>query len=564
MSSLYNLEPQPTAKVILHTTSGPLLLSLFASQTPLASRNFLQHCLDGYYTGSIFHRLVPGFIIQGGDPTGTGSGGESAHAAPFHGRPFEDEFHSRLKFNRRGLLGMANTGKDDNGSQFFLTLAVTKELEGKHTLFGRVEGDTIFNLVKMGEADLVEGEGSERPMYPTRITGAEVLVNPFEDMVAQVRRLDVSGFKEKGGEVKKKGGKRKPAKGLLSFGDEEPADDAAPTIVKPKFNSKLVEGDEDEVSTKPVKRAAQDAAPERPRKRRASPTPSPSPPPVSRAAPSTTAKHTSRPPSPQTSPEPETKPSPETEDKPTGPTPLERTQAQIAELKRSLQRNVAPAPTESTTKKSALEAMIPSTATRGRRRRPAAGTSTGTSGLGGAVSRDEQRALDSFNAFRKRLDAVPAAPVGIARVEGDGNDGGATNGGGNVPGEGEHMNGATPPPPLLPHASKDNDKDNDADASADADEATLCDLHFVPNCQSCRRWDQDDAAEMEMQRERDEDDEADPGWLAHRLTFEKDRLGKDLEWKRQNERELVVIDPREREREIVGRRRGKERGMGRV
>ncbi|KAK5241420.1 Peptidyl-prolyl isomerase cwc27, partial [Cryomyces antarcticus] len=112
MSALYNLEPQPTAKVLLETTAGDILLELFAKQTPLASRNFLQLCLDGYYDNTIFHRLVPGFVIQGGDPTGTGSGGESS----FDGEPFADEFHSRLKFNRRGLLGMANTGKsDDNG-----------------------------------------------------------------------------------------------------------------------------------------------------------------------------------------------------------------------------------------------------------------------------------------------------------------------------------------------------------------------------------------------------------------------------------------------------------------
>ena len=76
MSSIYNLEPQPTASVILHTTSGDLSVELFAKQTPLTSRNFLQHCLDGYYDNTVFHRLVPGFIIQGGDPTGTGNGGE--------------------------------------------------------------------------------------------------------------------------------------------------------------------------------------------------------------------------------------------------------------------------------------------------------------------------------------------------------------------------------------------------------------------------------------------------------------------------------------------------------
>jgi peptidyl-prolyl cis-trans isomerase SDCCAG10 len=184
MASLYNLEPQPTAKVILQTTAGDIALELFGKQAPLATRNFLQHCLDGYYNNTIFHRLVPNFIIQGGDPTGTGSGGISALD---NGEPFEDEFHSRLKFNRRGLLGMANEGKDSNGSQFFITLGSTPELQGKHTMFGRIEGETIYNLMKMAEVEMTEEEGSERPMYPTKVTGSEILVNPFEGMEARVR-----------------------------------------------------------------------------------------------------------------------------------------------------------------------------------------------------------------------------------------------------------------------------------------------------------------------------------------------------------------------------------------
>jgi len=206
MSSVYNLEPQPTASCILHTTSGDISLELWAQQTPLTCRNFLQHCLDGYYNDTIFHRLVPNFIIQGGDPTNTGVGGESIYDggaldepreehgiwpqeerkgknAGKHGVGFKDEFHSRLKFNRRGLVGMANEGPDSNGSQFFLTLGDTPELQGKNTLFGRVAGETIYNVSKMAEAE-VDGE---RPIYPTKITSCEVLINPFKDMVATIR-----------------------------------------------------------------------------------------------------------------------------------------------------------------------------------------------------------------------------------------------------------------------------------------------------------------------------------------------------------------------------------------
>ncbi|CAI6333754.1 unnamed protein product [Periconia digitata] len=242
MSVKYNLEPPPTAKVILHTTFGDLELELFAKQTPITSRNFLQLCLDGYYDNTVFHRLVKGFILQGGDPTGTGQGGESS----YNGDPFADEFNSRLKYTRRGLLGMANTGKkDDNGSQFFFTLASTPELEGRNTLFGRVAGDTIFNLLKMADAELAEGS-DERPMYPTRITGAEIIINPFEDMV---KRNNVQLSTE--AEVKKpKKSKRKAGKALLSFaGDEGDEGDVAPVNKKAKYNTKLVSAGDQLLST---------------------------------------------------------------------------------------------------------------------------------------------------------------------------------------------------------------------------------------------------------------------------------------------------------------------------
>lgn len=82
----------------------------------MAAKNFLQHCMNGYYNNIIFHRMIPGFMIQGGDPTGTGTGGES-----IYGSSFKDEVHQRLRFNRRGIVAMANSGKDTNGSQFFIT-----------------------------------------------------------------------------------------------------------------------------------------------------------------------------------------------------------------------------------------------------------------------------------------------------------------------------------------------------------------------------------------------------------------------------------------------------------
>lgn len=503
MSSVYNLEPQPTAKVILHTTAGDLALELFAKQTPLASRNFLQLCLDGYYDNCIFHRLVPGFIIQGGDPTGTGSGGESS----FDGEPFADEVHSRLKFNRRGLLGMANTGKkDDNGSQFFLTLAATPDLTGRNTMFGRIEGDTIYNLMKMGEADLTEEEGSERPLYPTKITGAEIIVNPFDDMVKRVQTAQPRAQEKKG----PKKAKRKAAKQLLSFGgDEGDEGDAAPVVKKPKFNTKLVSaGHEDgaELKSTPVARPIEPKAPEPIRK--PSPQKSPSPPPKPKSS------ETAPPPRRSTrSPSVSSESEPEQVNKMSSL--LERTNAQIAELKASMKRNTGPTTKEAPKKKSALEAMIPETSTRGRKRR----------GVGATDSRADQQTLELFNAFKSKLESAPKEDASAAKPE-------------------------------RSEIAREKEVPNE---EVEDTEAILCDLHFIPNCQSCRDWEAPDSNAIN-------NDDNDAGWMNHALSFEKDRLGKDLEWKRKNEEELVVIDPREKEKEIVGdkkARRHKDGNAGR-
>ncbi|KAK8179647.1 cyclophilin-like domain-containing protein [Phyllosticta citribraziliensis] len=496
MSSVYNLEPQPTAKVILHTTAGDIALELFAKQTPVTSRNFLQLCLDGYYDNTIFHRLVPGFIIQGGDPTGTGSGGESS----YDGEPFADEFHSRLKFNRRGLLGMANTGqKDDNGSQFFMTLGATPDLTGKNTMFGRVEGDTIYNLMKMGEADLTEEEGSERPLYPTKIINTEIVVNFFDDMVKRVQIAQPVAQEKKG----PKKTKRKAAKQLLSFGGDE-GDDAgfAPVVKKPKFNPKLVSAEDD---TKAIGDKGNAKAPEpKPPKpaRKPSPSPPSASPPPKPSAPVQPPRRSSRSPSSSGS---------ESEDETAQKvnSALERTNAEIAALKASMKRTTN-APKEAPKKKSALEALIPETATRGRKRR----------GGGASDPRSDQRALDILSAFRSKLASAPKESV-LERDE-----------------------------------KKDEPPEQKSSANGDADEdpeATLCDLHFIPNCQSCKAWDAPGAAQ-------EDEDANDVGWMNHALSFEKDRLGKDLEWKRKNDEELVVIDPREKVKEIVGEKKGKRDG----
>ena len=117
----------------LHTSHGDLKVRLYWEQTPLASKNFLALCASSYYDNTVFHRNIPGFMIQGGDPTNTGTGGAS-----IYGKPFVDECLADLKHSQRGVLSMANSGPNTNASQFFLTYGKQSHLNGKYTVFGRV------------------------------------------------------------------------------------------------------------------------------------------------------------------------------------------------------------------------------------------------------------------------------------------------------------------------------------------------------------------------------------------------------------------------------------------
>ena len=117
----------------IETNMGTIEVELFASQTPKTVNNFVGLAEKNYYDGVIFHRVIPNFMIQGGDPTGTGMGGES-----IYGKRFEDEIVPSLRHTGPGILSMANAGPGTNGSQFFITLAATNWLDGKHTVFGKV------------------------------------------------------------------------------------------------------------------------------------------------------------------------------------------------------------------------------------------------------------------------------------------------------------------------------------------------------------------------------------------------------------------------------------------
>ncbi|XP_059062506.1 spliceosome-associated protein CWC27 homolog isoform X2 [Achroia grisella] len=231
MSNIYIQEPPALGKVLLKTSAGDIDIELWTKEAPKACRNFIQLCMEGYYNGTIFHRVVPGFIVQGGDPNGDGTGGESVYGAPF-----KDEFHSRLRFNRRGLVAMANAGKDDNGSQFFFTLAATPELQNKHTIFGKVTGETIYNVLKLSEG-LIGPD--DRPEHPQKITSTAVLINPFTDIVPRVIETSVEEA------PKKKKKERQGIKnfGLLSFGEEaeEEEGEAQEYRGKPKSTHDLLE-----------------------------------------------------------------------------------------------------------------------------------------------------------------------------------------------------------------------------------------------------------------------------------------------------------------------------------
>ena len=127
----------------IKTSMGDIRIELFPDEAPKTVENFVELAKKGYYNGVIFHRVIENFMIQGGDPTGTGRGGESVW-----GGKFKDEFSPKLTFDKAGLLAMANAGPGTNGSQFFITLAPTTWLNNHHTIFGKVvNGIDVVNAI---------------------------------------------------------------------------------------------------------------------------------------------------------------------------------------------------------------------------------------------------------------------------------------------------------------------------------------------------------------------------------------------------------------------------------
>ena len=131
-------------KITLKTDKGDLAITLYADDTPVTCASFLNLAKRGYYDGIAFHRVIANFMIQGGDPTGTGAGGP--------GYKFEDECLASLKHDRPGILSMANAGPGTNGSQFFITHGPTPHLDGKHTVFGHVtSGQDVVDSIAQGD-----------------------------------------------------------------------------------------------------------------------------------------------------------------------------------------------------------------------------------------------------------------------------------------------------------------------------------------------------------------------------------------------------------------------------
>lgn len=157
--------------VTLHTSLGDVKIEIFCEQVPKTANNFLALCASNYYDGTIFHRNIKGFMIQGGDPTGTGKGGKSVYESG----KFEDEIVSSLKHSKRGIVSMANSGPNTNGSQFFITYKAHGHLNGKYTVFGHVI-DGLDTLDRMERVPTGQGD---TPLEDIQLNSVTIHANPL-------------------------------------------------------------------------------------------------------------------------------------------------------------------------------------------------------------------------------------------------------------------------------------------------------------------------------------------------------------------------------------------------
>ena len=157
------------AIAVLETNQGTIKFKLMPDVAPKTVENFVGLVEKKYYDGIIFHRVIPQFMIQGGDPTGTGMGGES-----LWGKPFEDEVDPNVKFDKTGLLAMANAGPGTNGSQFFITTAKTEWLHMRHTIFGEViSGYDVVEKIESTQTGAQDKPVEAQTIISARIEKAE-------------------------------------------------------------------------------------------------------------------------------------------------------------------------------------------------------------------------------------------------------------------------------------------------------------------------------------------------------------------------------------------------------
>lgn len=150
-------------KALIKTTLGDMTVQLFSEEVPRTVENFTTLAKKGFYNGLLFHRVIPNFMIQTGDPTGTGRGGP--------GYQFKDEFSPKLRHDKPGVLSMANAGPNTNGSQFFITETATPWLDNRHSVFGNVvEGLEVVKKI----ASVPRG-ASDQPVEPVKMISVDIL-----------------------------------------------------------------------------------------------------------------------------------------------------------------------------------------------------------------------------------------------------------------------------------------------------------------------------------------------------------------------------------------------------
>ncbi|XP_047345957.1 RING-type E3 ubiquitin-protein ligase PPIL2 [Vespa velutina] len=229
--------------VRLLTNFGALNLELHCDLVPKTCENFVKHCQNGYYNGTKFHRSIRNFMIQGGDPTNTGNGGTS-----IWNKAFEDEFKPNLIHQGRGILSMANSGPNTNGSQFFITFRSCRHLDRKHTVFGKIVG----GLETLNTIEKIEVDNKDRPIEDIIIQGVLVFVDPFQEAeeqliaerAAEAEKLAQEASKSKNAD-KKEGSDilkiyRSGVGKYLKINKDENTDKDEPLTVEPAFKKKKV------------------------------------------------------------------------------------------------------------------------------------------------------------------------------------------------------------------------------------------------------------------------------------------------------------------------------------